>query len=99
MNADDLKRIERLVEEAIYSPTKTAAKLPLRKLNTSVLRLRSRFDGYTYRKLREVISFATEASGQVSNKDHWISCVRNSWSVFMSNVSELNRDDREGEEK
>jgi hypothetical protein len=43
-------------------------------------------DPYLSGKLGEVISYAKEASGRARNKQHWISCVEQSWYVFENGV-------------
>jgi len=44
--------------------------------------------GIFQKKLGQAINSAKEASGQVQNKDHWISNAKQYWSVFESGIKE-----------
>jgi hypothetical protein len=39
-------------------------------------------------KLSETITYAKETSGNVKNKEHWISCVRENWHIFESGIKQ-----------
>jgi hypothetical protein len=49
-------------------------------------------DAYTKEKLNKAIDYASKASGQVRNKDHWIQAMERSWYVFESNIHEKRAD-------
>ena len=83
---NNLDELRQLVDDVIHAPTKKEAKHPLGRLKFLASRLKVNMDPYYAGKLGEVISFAEEASGQVSNKQHWISCADRSWSVFEHGV-------------
>lgn len=87
MNLDTLNRIKDLVNEVIYSSTKKDAQSGIKRLEFMVSGLRGDLDGYSFGKLSEVIGHAKEASGQVENKEHWISNVEQSWYVFENCVA------------
>ena len=81
---DDRKLIEfrDLVDEIIYAPTKADAKPLISRLKFAASGLKNDLDPYIFSKLNEVIAYADQASGRVKNKEHWISCVDQSWYVF-----------------
>lgn len=82
MDKDTLDKLRRLVDEAIYAPTKNDAKDPIKRLELMAAGLRKDLNGYLDGKLDEIIGYAKEASGQARNKEHWISMVNQSWAVF-----------------
>ena len=88
VNREKLSKIKKLIDDVTYSPTKKDAQIPLRELEyiSSTIQHKGEIDAYLAGKLNEVISFAKEASGRVRNKDHWISCVNQSWYVFENGV-------------
>jgi len=82
-NLDELRQ---LVDDVMHASTKKEAQHPLRRLKFLAARLKVNMDPYYAGKLGEVISFAEEASGRVSNKQHWISCADQSWYTFEYGV-------------
>ena len=82
MNSDALNKIRDLVNEVMYSSTNKDAQGAIRRLEFMASGLRGDLDGYSFGKLSEVIGYAKEASGQVKNKEHWVSNVEQSWYVF-----------------
>lgn len=82
MNDKELTELRDLIDEVIYSSTKADAKPFLNQLKRQALGIKKNIDPYISGKLNEVIAYADEASGRVKNKEHWISCVEQSWYVF-----------------
>jgi hypothetical protein len=82
-NLDELRQ---LVDDVMHASTKQEAQHPLRRLKFLAAGLKVNMDPYYARKLGEVISYAEEASGRVSNKQHWISCADRSWYTFEYGV-------------
>lgn len=89
MNKKRLEELRALVEEVMYAPTKKEALRPLRRLEFTAMALRGEVDKYFADKLGEAIAYAKEASGQVKNKDHWISCIEQCWYVFENGVKDV----------
>ncbi|MEX2164003.1 MAG: hypothetical protein WD823_07145 [Sulfuricaulis sp.] len=98
MDKNRLEELRQLVEDVMYASTKKEAQYPIKRLEFMASTLRGEIDGYLFGKLGEVISYAKEASGQVKNKDHWISCVERCWYVFESRVDKEARADSEPSE-
>lgn len=93
-----LEELRQLVEQVMYASTKKEAQHLIRRLEFMASTLRGEIDSYLLGKLGEVISYAKEASGQVKNKDHWISCVERCWYVIESRVDKEARTDSETSE-
>jgi hypothetical protein len=68
----------------LYAPTKKDAKNSLTRLAFMASSIRREVDPYLANKLSEVVCYAKEASGQVKEKEQWISCVEQSWYVFSA---------------
>ena len=88
MDKDTLDKLRELVDAVMYSPTKKDAKDLVRRLEFMASQLSRDLDGYLSGKLDEAVSYAKEASGQVRNKEHWISNVERSWYVFEIGVKD-----------
>lgn len=86
MIGKELNKIWGLLEAAAHAPTKAAAKQPLSTLRSILATHRADLPGYTAGKLSEAISCASEASGQVKNKEHWVTAMHGAWYVFKSDV-------------
>jgi len=86
LDARELSELRQLVDEVIYAPTKKEAQPPLRRLEFIAAGLKGSIDPYFSGKLGEVIAYAKEASGRVSNKQHWISCAESCWYTFENGV-------------
>jgi hypothetical protein len=86
MDDNTLKDLRKLVDEIIYASTKKDAQYPSRCLEFKASMLNGTIDPYLSGKLGEVIGYAKEASGGVRNKQHWISCVEQSWYVFENGI-------------
>jgi hypothetical protein len=88
MEMDDqtLKDLRKAVEELVYSSTKSTAKAPASHLEYLVSNVSGNLEPYFFEKLREVVIYAKEASGQVKNKEHWINNVNQSWYIFENGV-------------
>ena len=86
MDKNKLKKLRDLVDTVMYSATKKDAKKPIERLEFMSMNIMRDLDSYLSEKLGEVVSYAKEASGQVENKGHWISCAENSWYIFESRV-------------
>ncbi|MFV2044836.1 MAG: hypothetical protein ACC700_16570, partial [Anaerolineales bacterium] len=83
-----IEKLRELVDAVIYAPTKKDAKDPIRRLEFMASHIKGDIDGCLSGKLSEVVSYAKEASGQVRNKEHWISNVKQSWYVFENGVKD-----------
>lgn len=88
MDKNTLEKLRELVDAVMYAPTKKDAKDLIRRLEFMASHMMSDLDGYLSGKLGEVVSYAKEASGQVRNKEHWISNVKRSWYVFENGVKD-----------
>lgn len=88
MVKNELNELKQLVNEVMYATTKKEAQRPLECLNAKASELEGVIDPYFSGKLDEVIGFAKEASGKVSDKEHWISCVERHWYVFENGVKQ-----------
>ncbi len=88
MQREELKSLNQLLEDAMYSSTKKEAQVYLNRLEFSANNLRSKVEPYAYNKLKEAINYAKQASGQASEKEHWVSSAQQSWFVFESEVSD-----------
>ena len=86
LDASKLSEMRQLVDEVMYASTKKEAQHPLRRLEFIASGLNGSIDPYFSGKLGEVIVFAKEASGRVSNKQHWISCAEQCWDTFENGV-------------
>lgn len=88
MDASKLSELRQLVDEVMYASTKKEAQHPLRRLEFLAAGLKGNMDPYFAGKLGEVIVFAKEASGRVSNKQHWISCADQCWYTFENGIKQ-----------
>ncbi len=86
MNQEEIMKLRRLVDELMFAQTKNDALTPYRKLNFAASIISSDIPSNAALKLQEVIVYAKDASGQISDKSHWVSCVESSWYVFESLV-------------
>ena len=86
MDNEKLKELRSLIDEVIYAHSKKEAASPLRKLEFMAAQIKPQLNGYTSGKLSEAVGCAKEASGQVRNKEHWISNMERSWYVFENDV-------------
>ena len=86
MTEEELNEIWELLESTAYATTKAYGSQSLSKLNSKLAVLRGDIPGYTAGKLSEAISCASQASGQVRNKEHWISPMHGAWYVFKSDI-------------
>jgi len=84
MDKKTLEEIRNLVDRVVYSRNKADAKQHVKRLEFEAAHAKSHLDPYLAGKLSEVVSYAKEASGQVTNKEHWISCMESSWYVLES---------------
>lgn len=92
MNLKDLEDLRVLIDNVIFASTKNDAKVPTKKLEFFVSQLKGQLDGYISGVLQKIVNHAKEASGQVKNKDHWISNVEDNWDYFRSEI-ELNQEE------
>lgn len=82
MGENTLEKLRELVDAVMYAPTKKDANDPIRRLEFMASHMKGDLDGYLSGKLSEVVSYAKdakEASGQVRNKEHWISVCLREW--------------------
>lgn len=89
MNDSELIELRDLIEQVMYAPTKKEAQFLLIKLEHFIALKRSSIlclDPYLNGKIDQVIAYAKDASGRVMNKEHWISCVDQSWYVFENGI-------------
>lgn len=86
INAVKLDEIRSLLDDVVNSMSKKDAASPSRKLDFMIANTVGHLNGYTSGKLREAGNYAKAGSGQVKNKDHYISCMNQSWDVFESDV-------------
>ena len=89
MNDNELIELRDLLDKVIDSSTKKEAQFPLRELEYFVSLKRSSIfslDPYLDEKIDQVIAYAKDASGRVANKEHWVSCVEQSWYVFENGI-------------
>jgi len=89
MNEEEIKRIRCLVDELICCQTKHDARILSPKLNSAISRISPNISPGALSKLHEVAAYAIEASGHSHNKQHWISCVDDSWYFFESLASRV----------
>lgn len=83
VNLDELRD---LVNEVMYADTKKEAQHSLRRLEFKAAGLKGTIDPYFSEKLGQVVLYAKQVSGRVSDKQHWISCVEECWYVFENGV-------------
>jgi hypothetical protein len=86
MDKNKLTEIRALVEQVINSNSKSDAKPYIARLELAASHAKSGLDSYFSEKLSEVVNYAKDASGQVKNKEHWISCMESSWYVLESHI-------------
>lgn len=86
MEESKLKELRQLVDEVMYAPTKKGAQYSTRRLEFVASGMKGSMGGYLSGKISEIVIYAKEASGRVNNKEHWISCVEQSWYVFENGV-------------
>lgn len=94
MDTSKLAELRRLVDEVMYSSTKKEAQPLLRRLEFLACGLKLNMDPYYAGKLGEVISYAKEASGNSTNKEHWIGQVEGCWYTFKHGVEDRAERDR-----
>lgn len=87
MIESDIRKLKNSIDSLVYASTKAEAKPIYNKLNFEASQLSEEIDPYALGKLKEAISHAMSASGQVRDKAHWESCMKRSWYVFESNVN------------
>lgn len=81
----DLNELQEEVSRLIWASNKAEAKPIANKLLFKA-------NAFDYEnpcdriKLIEAINCAKQASGQVPDKEHWISCYQRSWYVFERNI-------------
>jgi hypothetical protein len=86
MDMKQLENVRELIELVIHASTKADAKPYIKRLDFAVSNFKPKLDPYFAGKLSEAATYAKEASGQVRNKEHWISCMEDSWYVFESHI-------------
>jgi len=91
MNESDLKKIRELVEEIMYSSTKKEAENAIKVLKYKILFLEYSIDSDLLGKLKDAAIYSEEASGRVKNKEHRITCARDSLIEFESRIRAFNK--------
>ena len=86
MENKQLIELKDMIEMVAYASTKNDAKTLVRKLEFKASSLRNEIEPYSYGKLKETINYAKSASGQVKDKEHWVSCMESAWYVFEAEV-------------
>lgn len=87
MNANELTNLLALINEVINAPTKKDAKPLVNRLKFEATKIKHHIsDPYLSNKLDEAIIYAEEASGRVTNKEHWEYQVQQCWYTFESGV-------------
>ncbi|MFN7716806.1 MAG: hypothetical protein ACK5QS_15210 [Pseudanabaenaceae cyanobacterium] len=88
MDQNVLDELRQIVNEVAYAATKKDVQKPLKVLEFRASVLKGTIEPYLSVKLSETITYAKEASGNVKNKEHWISCVRENWHIFESGIKQ-----------
>ena len=86
MDESEVIELKDLINELVHARTKKDAKSLHNRLNCKASNLAGKIDPYYLGKLSEAINFAMDASGQVSDKEHWRSCMERSWYVFKGGI-------------
>ncbi len=86
MGLEELARLRKLIDKVICAPSKAAAQPYVSQLEFAASTVTPKVNPYFAGKLREAVIYAKHAAGQVRDKDHRISCMKSSWSVFESHV-------------
>ena len=92
MEMKELEDIRALLELVIRASTKADAQSYIRRLDFAISSVKPKLDPYHAGKLSEAAGYAADASGQVRNKEHWISCMEQSWYVIQSHVRQKSDD-------
>jgi hypothetical protein len=82
----NLNELLELLEYVAFADTKKEASTHLKKLKFKEANLKGVLNGYTVGKLSEAINSADQASGNVKNKEEFISHMESSWSIFESDI-------------
>ena len=92
MSQTELTELWDSIESIIYSSTKEEGKIAFNRLKVKIAKIQTTINNpYLKNKLNEVISYALEASGRVSHKEHMSNCAQTSWYVFENGVLAKNR--------
>ena len=84
MRQEDLSNLKSLFEQAEFASTKSDAAKSVKQLEFACSTLK--LDPYPRTKLSEAINYAKQASGQVKDKEHWVSCMKDAWNSFEREV-------------
>lgn len=84
---DQISEVWDMLDSAINARVKRDAKPFLQRLRSISSSLSGRVDPYAIEKLNMAISSAEQASGQVSNKEHWAQNAYQGWHLFKYNVN------------
>lgn len=87
MSVELLNEIKDLAAAITAAPTKSETQKDVRRLEFIHTQLKGEINGYVSGKLGKVVIDAKEASGQVSNKDHRISNMKESLYVFEREIA------------
>ena len=85
-----INNIEELVKEIVSSPSKAIAQPAITKLEIIHLREKENLPPHINLIFSTLISYAKEASGQVSEKSHWIKCSLDTLNHFKQEVGNYN---------
>ena len=81
-----MSQMEKLLEEIIYSPTKSNAKKPITRLRSLASQIRPNINSYAAEKLSQAIGYADSASGCIDKKEHWANNANQAWYLFEREV-------------
>tara|TARA_R110002012_G_scaffold145386_1_gene303673 strand:+ start:296 stop:586 length:291 start_codon:yes stop_codon:yes gene_type:complete len=84
---EQISEVWELLDNTINARVKRDAKPFLQRLRFISCSLSGRVDPYSIEKLNMAISSAEQASGQVSNKEHWAQNAYQGWHLFKYNVN------------
>lgn len=87
MEQSQVTELKQLLDEAMLAPTKQDALRSITRMEFLASQLRSSIDPYLSMKLQEAIGYAQQASGRVKEKEHWVSCAKQSWYVFENGIN------------
>lgn len=73
LSIEEYEEIKQLVDSAIYASNKKEAQ----KYINNIKSYRYNLCGNANNILGELIGYVEAASGRVTNKEHWIDCVKN----------------------
>ena len=86
MEKSELSDLKDQIDSLVNAFTKKEARPLYNRLNSQASNLRGEINPRYHGKLMEAIDFAWMGSGQVQDKDHWISQMEAAWYTFEGGV-------------